>query len=93
MQRDNKITVLESKLNGGGSQKSQAAANPASNSNVGKQREIGRKYKSDHERQRGVIDGIKKPGGQTQTENTPKSILKKPTGAAKALPVPPAKTQ
>jgi len=36
MQRDNKITVLESKLNGGGSQKSQAAANPASNSNVGK---------------------------------------------------------
>ena len=66
---------------------------PASNSVVGKQREIGRKYRSEQERQRVIIGGIKKPGEQIQPDNIPKSILKKPTGPAKSSTVRTAKLQ
>ena len=45
MQRDNKITVLESKLNGGTPAKS-AAKNGPSNPSVGKMREVGQQFKS-----------------------------------------------
>ena len=65
MQRDNKIQVLEAKLNGGGGAVASSTAKQNQQNNQpfgGKQREVGKKHQTEAQAKRAIIDNIKKPG-------------------------------
>ena len=91
MQRDNKITVLENKLSGAPAGAATKGTKVLQQSNVGKQKEVGNVFRNQEDRERHIIGGIRKnPTGLTptkvHTEDTPRSILKKPNGQMKTTP-------
>ena len=89
MQRDNKIQVLEAKLNGGVAVAASSTAKQNQQNNQpfgGKQREVGKVHKTEAQAKRAIIDGIKKPGAASAEKETPKSILKKPNQVKQNTP-------